>query len=88
MKAQLQDGYTVEIPDSVADDWSFLKILRQIDKGETSMVVDAAEFLLGGPDEVDKLADHLKDETGHTSIEAMVSAIAEILTSAGELKNS
>lgn len=87
MKAELKDGYTVQISDNVADDWNFLKVLRKIDKGETGMIVDAAELLLGGEEEVDKLAKHL-EVNGKTSLEAMVSAITELIESVNELKNS
>lgn len=87
MKAKLKDGYTVQISDNIADDWNFLKVLRKIDKGETGMIVDAAELLLGGEEEVDRLAKHL-EVNGKTSLEAMVSAITELMESVNELKNS
>lgn len=87
MKAQLKDGYTVEIKDTVTNDWNFLTVLRKIDKGESSMIVDAAEILLGGPEKVEELADHLKDENGTTTVEAMVNAITELLLSVNSLKN-
>ena len=87
MKAVLKDGYEVEIRDDIANDWSFLTVLRKIDKGETGMIVDAAEILLGGEDEVDKLAKHL-ETNGITSVDAMVTAIAELMASVNELKNS
>ena len=87
MKVELKDGYTVQISDNVADDWNFLKVLRKIDKGETGMIVDAAELLLGGEEEVDRLAKHL-EVNGKTSLEAMVSAITELIESVNELKNS
>lgn len=87
MKATLNDGYEVQLSDNIANDWNFLKVLRKIDKGETSLIVDAAEMLLGGEEEVDKLAKHLKTD-GRTSIEAMVTAITELMESVKELKNS
>ena len=87
MKVELKDGYTVQISDNLADDWNFLKVLRKIDKGETGMIVDAAELLLGGEEEVDRLAKHL-EVNGKTSLEAMVSAITELIESVNELKNS
>lgn len=87
MKAKLRDGYEVQISDNITDDWNFLKVLRKIDKGETGMIVDAAEIILGGEKEVDRLAKHLEVE-GKTSLEAMVSAITELIESVNELKNS
>ena len=87
MKAKLKDGYEVQISDNVANDWNFLTVLRKIDKGETGMIVDAAEILLGGEEEVDRLAKHLENN-GVTSVEAMISAITELMQSVNELKNS
>lgn len=87
MKAQLKDGYQVQISDDVANDWRFLTVLRKIDKGETGLIVDAAEILLGGEEEVERLAKHL-EVNGKTPVDVMVSAITELIQSVNELKNS
>lgn len=87
MKAKLKDGFEVQICDSVANDWSYLTVLRKIDKGETGMIVDAAEKLLGGEEEVERLAKHLEVD-GITPVDVMVSAITELIESVNELKNS
>ena len=52
------------------------------------MIVDAAEILLGGEEEVEKLAKHLETDDGKTSAEAMVTAIIELMESVNALKNS
>jgi len=87
MKAMLSDGYEANISDQLANDWKFLTVLRKIDKGETSLIVDAAEILLGSEEEVERLANHL-EENGVTSVDAMVDAITELMNSANDLKNS
>lgn len=87
MKAKLKDGFEVEIMESSLNDWNFIKILRKIDKGDTTLIVDAAEYILGGEKEVDKLAEHLAVD-GFTPADKMVDALTEILESANELKNS
>ena len=87
MKATLKDGYQVQISDDVANDWRFLTVLRKIDKGESGLIVDAAEILLGGEEEVEKLAKHL-EVNGKTPVDVMVSAITELIESVNELKNS
>lgn len=87
MKAHLKDGYQVQISDDVANDWRFLTVLRKIDKGETGLIVDAAEILLGGEEEVERLAKHL-EVNGKTPVDVMVSAITELIQSVNELKNS
>ncbi len=87
MKARLNDGYEVEIAESSLNDWNFVKTLRKIDKGDTGLIVDVAEILLGGEEEVDKLAEHLAVD-GFTPADKMVEALSELMTSVNELKNS
>ena len=87
MIATLKDGYEVSINEKSLNDWNFLSLLRKIDKGETGLVVDVAESLLGGEEEVNKLAKHLEVD-GITPADAMVSAIAELIETISDLKNS
>lgn len=87
MKAALKDGFEVNIDEGRLNDWTFLTTLRKIDKGEAGLIVDVAEILLGGEEEVEKLAKHLESD-GITSIDAMVDAITEIMESVNDLKNS
>lgn len=86
MKAKLSDGYEAEISESCLNDWRFLTVLRKIDKGETGLIVDVAEILLGGEKEVEKLAKHLEKD-GVTSVDVMVSALTELMESVNSLKN-
>lgn len=87
MKAKLSDGYEVEIREDSLNDWAFLTALRKVDKGDTGLIVDIAEILLGGEAEVDRLAAHLAVD-GKTPADKMVDALAEIMASVNELKNS
>ena len=87
MKAKLSDGFEVVILDEVVDDWGFLTMLRKIDKGDTGLIVDIAETLLGSEEEVGKLAKHLEDD-GVTAVNKMVDALTELMSSVNELKNS
>jgi len=87
MKAKLSDGYEVEINENCLNDWRYLTVLRKIDKGDAGLIVDAAEYLLGGEEEVEKLADHLAKD-GFTPADKMVEALSELMTSINELKNS
>ena len=87
MKVELKDGYIVEVDENVQNDWSFLAKLRKIDKGEAGLIVDVAEFLLGGEDEVERLAKHLEVD-GRTPLDTMVDALTEVMEAVNELKNS
>lgn len=86
MIAKLKDGLEFEIRDDISNDWRFLTVLRKIDKGESSLIVDAAEFMLG-EDGVEKLAKHLEAD-GVTPTDKMVDALTELMSSVNELKNS
>jgi len=87
MKARLSDNYEVQIDEGCLNDWGFLTLLRKIDKGDTGLIVDIAEKLLGGEEEVEKLAKHLEVD-GITPADKMVDALSELMTSVSELKNS
>ena len=87
MKAKLKDGFEVQINDKCLNDWKFLTALRKIDKGDTGLIVDVAEILLGGEEEVDKLAEHLAVD-GFTAADKMVDALTDLMESVNELKNS
>lgn len=87
MKAKLKDGFEVSINEKCLNDWGFLTMLRKIDKGDTGLIVDIAEKLLGGDEEVDKLAKHLEVD-GVTPADKMIDALTELMESVNELKNS
>ena len=87
MKANLNDGFECQINEACLNDWGFLTMLRKIDKGDTGLIVDIAEKLLGGEEEVEKLAKHLEVD-GITPADKMVDALSELMESVGELKNS
>ncbi len=86
MKAQLNDGYEVQVNENCLNDWGFLTMLRKIDKGDAGLIVDVAEKLLGGDEEVDKLAKHLEVD-GVTPADKMINALTELMESINELKN-
>ena len=87
MTVTLKDGFEVNISEKTLNDWRYLTVLRKIDKGEAGLIVDAAEMLLGGEEEVEKLAKHLEQD-GVTPADIMIDALNEIMESINELKNS
>lgn len=86
MKARLNDGFEIEISESVTDDWEFLEVLSGIDEGETGLIVKAARMLLGN-DGVKALKEHLRNKDGKVSSTAMVTALGELMESVNSLKN-
>lgn len=86
MKAKLSDGYEAQVNENCLNDWGFLTMLRKIDKGDAGLIVDVAERLLGGEEEVGKLAKHLEVD-GVTPADKMIDALTELMGSVNELKN-
>lgn len=87
MKAKLDDGFEVSINENCLNDWGFLTMLRKVDKGDTGLIVDIAEKLLGGEEEVGKLAKHIEVD-GITPADRMIDTLTELMQSVSELKNS
>ena len=87
MKAKLSDGFEVSINENCLNDWGFLTMLRKVDKGDTGLIVDIAEKLLGGEEEVGKLAKHIEVD-GITPADKMIDTLTELMQSVSELKNS
>ncbi len=87
MKAKLNDGFEVSINENCLNDWGFLTMLRKVDKGDTGLIVDIAEKLLGGEEEVGKLAKHIEVD-GITPADKMIDTLTELMQSVNELKNS
>ena len=86
MTARLNDGFEIEISESVTDDWEFLEVLSGIDEGETGLIVKAARMLLGN-NGVKALKEHLRNKDGKVSSTAMVTALGELMESVNSLKN-
>lgn len=85
IEGKLKNGFKYTLEDEVVQDWELLRALRKVDKGETALIVDVAETLLGEA-QLDKLVNYMKKE-GRVTIERMVEAITEIMEENGETKN-
>lgn len=87
MIAKLKDGFEIQIDDNSLNSWDLLEVLSDIDEGETGLIVKAARLLLG-KNGVNELKEHLRNDKGKVPANVMVQAIAELMESANELKNS
>ena len=86
MKGKTETGFSFNIDPDVLDDWETVKILRKIDKGETAMIVDAIERILGEELET-KLETFIQKRDGKVSASAMTKEFVEILNSIKDGKN-
>ena len=85
-KGTTKSGFQFEIDESVFDDWDLLERLNAIDKGDTAIVVDVARDVLG-TDQLERLKDHLRAESGKLTITAMTDALGEIFEACAAAKN-
>jgi hypothetical protein len=85
IQVKTESGFYVELEDDVMDDWSILKMLRKIDKGEHQVIVDLAPALLGEENE-ERLETHLVNLHGRCKVTDMVQEITQIIN-ASKLKN-
>ena len=80
IKGTTKSGFDYTVQEEALDDYELLEELREIDKGNTSLVVDAIEKIIG--------KEHVRDEAGRVSIKRMFDEIGEILRGNQEGKNS
>lgn len=85
LKGTTRQGFEFCLDDSVMDDWELLELLREIEKGNTSIVVDALCYLLGS-EQYEKLKESVRAE-GKITITGMVNALEDILGANEESKN-
>lgn len=79
-------GLKIEFPRKKLDDWETVKLLRKIDDGEEFLIIDLADKLFG-VDGVEKIKDHVRDDSGDVSFTSMVAEINGIFEAVKELKN-
>ena len=79
IKGTTKSGFNYTIQEGALDDYELLEELREIDKGNTSLIVDVIEKIIGS-EQKEQLKKHVRDETGRVSIKRMVDEIGEILT--------
>lgn len=79
-------GFTAILQDDPADNWEILRLLRDYAAGNPYALVDIAERLLG-PEGLQALEAHVKEQTGRVSTSAMEAEIHSIFQAEAKLKN-
>ena len=67
IKGTTKSGFNYTIQEGALDDYELLEELREIDKGNTSLIVDVIEKIIGS-EQKEQLKKHVRDETGRVSI--------------------
>ena len=63
IKGTTKSGFNYTIQEGALDDYELLEELREIDKGNTSLIVDVIEKIIGS-EQKEQLKKHVRDETG------------------------
>ena len=86
VKGNLKSGFAFEIDVEALNDMRFVEALADVEKNGLALP-KVCEMMLGR-EQKERLYEHLQDENGRVPIEAVNSAIIEIMTTAGkETKN-
>lgn len=86
LKGKTNSGFKFEIDEEELDDYELLEMLCEIDKGNTSLITDTAEKMLGKK-QLKKLKEHVRDEKGRVSARKMMEEIEQILSGNRKGKN-
>ena len=86
LRGKTESGFEFELDDEVLDDWELLECFRNIDKGDTEYIIDAAEILLG-TEQYEKLKTFIKEKHGRVKASLMTAEVVNIFKSTKEGKN-
>ena len=87
MIAKLNDGFELDLDETVLDDMELLEDFAAMNDGDAYAMTAAVKRLLGKENKK-KLYDHLRDASGRVSTTAVGNAIFELMQSVKEGKNS
>lgn len=79
-------GFTAKLQEDPADNWEILRLLRDYAAGQGYALVDIAERLLG-PEGLQALEAHVKEQTGRVAVSAMEKEIQDMFQTEAKLKN-
>lgn len=79
-------GIQLVVEDDRLDDWEFLELLRDYDKGNSGLIVDIMETILGA-EQYAKLKAHLKERDGRVSSKTMIQVFSDVMNGASATKN-
>lgn len=86
MKIKTKNGFEWNVNEKKAQDWRFVKYLAMCDSGDESDmlkgITNAVPFLLGEKGEK-ALIEHITDDDGIASTEAMMNEFKDIITALG-----
>ena len=79
-------GYKAVLQDDPTDNWEILRLLRDYSAGNPYALVDLAERLFG-PEGLQALEAHVKEQTGRVSTSAMEAEIISVFQAEAKTNN-
>ena len=86
MQVKTELGFGCEVEEDVLNDWEILECFQKIDKGESGLIIDVAEMLLG-KEQYEALKAFIKERYGKVKADVMMAEIMSIFNSVKQAKN-
>ncbi len=86
IKGETNSGFRFKIDEEELDDYELLEALCEIDKGNVSLITDAAKKILGKR-QLKELKEHVRNEKGRVPAKEMIEEIEQILSFHSKGKN-
>lgn len=78
--------FEFKIEDDVLDDYEFLEVLSEVDRGDYGKVTEMVDMLLG-TEQKEKLKEHVRNENGKVSASQIMNEVKDIFEASNEIKN-
>ena len=83
MKGKLKNGFSFDVDENALDNMELIDAMAEAQEENPAMFSKAVLLLLG-KDQRKKLYDHIRDDNGRVSVEAVANSFVEIFEALGE----
>lgn len=83
MKGELKNGFSFDVDENALDNMELIDAMAEAQEENPAMFSKAVLLLLG-KDQRKKLYDHIRDDNGRVSVEAVTNSFVEIFEALGE----
>ena len=83
MKGKLKNGFSFDVDENALDNMELIDAMAEAQEENPAMFSKAVLLLLG-KDQRKKLYDHIRDDNGRVSVEAVTNSFVEIFEALGE----
>ena len=83
MKGKLKNGFSFDVDENALDNMELIDAMAEAQEENPAMFSKAVLLLLG-KDQRKRLYDHIRDDNGRVSVEAVTNSFVEIFEALGE----